>query len=110
MAATNKKFKIRSGDQVIVVSGRQRGHKGRVVRVLPSTDQVVVEGLRVVKRHQKPMGDRPGGIVEKEMPVSVSNVALWNETEQRRVKVRFEMRDGKKVRIDKKTGNVVESA
>lgn len=110
MAATNKKFKIRSGDTVVMIAGKQRGQTGRVVKVLPSTDQVVVEGVRVVKRHQKPVGERPGGIVEKEMPVSISNVALWNETEKRRVKVRFEMRDGKKVRIDKKTGNVVENA
>lgn len=110
MAAVNKKFRILSGDNVIVISGRQRGHKGRVVRVLPATDQVIVEGLKVVKRHQKPMGDRPGGIVEKEMPVSISNIALWNEAEQRRVKVRFEVRDDKKVRIDKMSGNVVESA
>ena len=81
-----------------------------MVRVLTEESQVVVEGVRVVKRHQKPVGDRPGGVVHKEMPVSISNVALWNETENRRVKVRLEMQDGKKVRIDKKTGAVVESA
>jgi large subunit ribosomal protein L24 len=110
MAATNKKFKIRSGDTVVMIAGKQRGHVGRVVKVLPSKEQVVVEGVRVVKRHQKPVGDRPGGIIEKEMPVSISNVALWNDNEKRRVKVRFETRDGKKVRVDKKTGNVVENA
>lgn len=110
MAATNKKFKIRSGDTVVVIAGKQRGHTGRIVKVLPSADKVVVEGLRVVKRHQKPVGDRPGGIVEKEMPVSISNVALWNESEKRRVKVRFEMRDGRKVRVDKKTGAIVDNA
>lgn len=110
MAATNKKFKIRSGDTVVVIAGKQRGQTGRVVKVLPSADKVVVEGVRVVKRHQKPVGDRPGGIIEKEMPISISNVALWNETEKRRVKVRFETRDGRKVRVDKKTGAVVENA
>lgn len=104
------KFKIRSGDTVVMIAGKQRGQVGRVVRVLTEESQVVVEGVRVVKRHQKPVGDRPGGVVHKEMPVSISNVALWNETESRRVKVRLETQDGKKVRVDKKTGAVVESA
>lgn len=104
------KFKIRSGDTVVMIAGKQRGQVGRVVRVLTEESQVVVEGVRVVKRHQKPVGDRPGGVVHKEMPVSISNVALWNETENRRVKVRLETQDGKKVRVDKKTGAVVESA
>ena len=104
------KFKIRSGDSVVMIAGKQRGQVGRVVKVLSEKAQVLVEGVRVVKRHQKPVGDRPGGVVHKEMPVSISNVALWNETEQRRVKVRFEMRDGKKVRVDKQSGDVVESA
>ena len=110
MAVSRSKFKIRSGDTVVVISGKQKGHTGRVVRVMPDKAQVVVEGVRVVKRHQKPVGDRPGGIVQKEMPISISNVALWNEQEGRRVKVRFESRDGVKVRVDKKTGDVVESA
>lgn len=105
-----QKFKIRSGDTVVVISGKQKGHTGRVVKVMPSKSQVVVEGVRVVKRHQKPVGDRPGGILEKEMPISISNVALWNVDESRRVKVRLEERDGKKVRVDKKTGQLVESA
>jgi large subunit ribosomal protein L24 len=104
------KFKIRSGDTVVMIAGKQRGQVGRVVRVLTEESQVIVEGVRVVKRHQKPVGDRPGGVVHKEMPVSISNVALWNETENRRVKVRLETQDGKKVRVDKKTGAVVEGA
>ncbi len=110
MAVSRNKFKIRNGDLVVVISGKQKGTTGRVVRVLPSKAQVVVEGVRVVKRHQKPVNDRPGGIVEKEMPISISNVALWNEEEGRRIKVRYETRDGVKVRVDKQTGNVVESA
>jgi large subunit ribosomal protein L24 len=105
----SNKFRIRNGDTVVVIAGKQTGTTGRVVKVLPDTAQVVVEGVKVVKRHTKPQGERPGGIVEKEAPISISNVALWNEAESRRVKVRFEMRDGKKVRVDKRTGTVVES-
>ena len=110
MGAHNHKLKIRKGDLVVVISGKQKQTTGRVVRVLPARHQVVVEGVRVVTRHQKPMGDRPGGIIQKEMPIHVSNVALWNETEQRRVKVGFEVRDGRKVRIDKKSGAVIDKA
>ena len=110
MAVSRSKYKVRSGDTVVVISGKQKGYTGRVVKLLPSKAQVIVEGVRVVRRHQKPVGDRPGGIIDKEMPISISNVALWNEAEGRRVKVRYETRDGKKVRVDKQTGNVVESA
>ena len=108
MAAHNNKLKIRTGDVVVVISGKQKKTTGRVVRVLPGKRQVVVEGVRVVTRHQKPAGDRPGGVLQKEMPIDVSNVALWNETEKRRVKVGFEVRDGRKVRIDKKSGAVID--
>ncbi len=109
MAATNKKFRIRRGDTVVVITGKDKGTVGRVVKVLPAKEQVIVEGVRVVKRHMRPVGDRPGGIIEKEMPISISNVALWNSNENRRVKVRFEVRDGRKVRVDKKTGAVIDN-
>jgi large subunit ribosomal protein L24 len=104
MAATNEKLRIRSGDTVVVISGRDKGTTGRVVRVLPAERKVVVEGVARVRRHRKPVGDTPGGIVEKEMPISISNVALWNPSESRRVKVAFQIKDGKKVRVDRKTG------
>ena len=104
MSATNEKLRIRSGDTVVVISGRDKGTTGRVVRVLPAERKVVVEGVARVRRHRKPVGDTPGGIVEKEMPISISNVALWNASESRRVKVSFQVKDGKKVRVDRKTG------
>ena len=108
MAATNEKLRIRSGDTVVVISGRDKGTTGRVDRVLPAERKVVVEGVARVRRHRKPVGDTPGGIVEKEMPISISNVALWNATESRRVKVAFQTKDGRKVRVDRKTGTVLD--
>jgi len=108
MAATNEKLRIRSGDTVVVISGRDKGTTGRVVRVLPAERKVVVEGVARVRRHRKPVGDTPGGIVEKEMPIAISNVALWNPTESRRVKVAFQVKDGRKVRVDRKTGTVLD--
>ena len=96
--------KIRSGDQVVVVAGHDKGKVGRVLRVMPDEAKIVVEGVRRVRRHQKPVGDQPGGIVDKELPFDISNVALWSADEGRKVKVAFRLEDGKKVRVDRKTG------
>src|SRR5262245_51447928 len=104
------KFRIKRDDTVVVIAGKQKGATGRVLRVMPDEQRVVVEGVHRVKRHQKPVGDQPGSIVEKEAPIHVSNVALWNAAEKRRVKVGFEVRDGKKVRVDKKSGAPLDNA
>lgn len=102
------KFRIHRDDTVIVVSGKDRGKTGRVLRVMPDDQKVVVEGLKLVKRHQKPVGEQPGTIVYKEAPIHVSNVALWNADENRRVKVGFRIEDGRKVRVDRKTGAAID--
>jgi large subunit ribosomal protein L24 len=110
MSTTRNKCRIRSGDEIVVTTGKDKGKVGRVVRVLPDTRQVVVEGVRRVRRHRRPVGDTPGGIVEKEMPIDISNVALWNAAESRRVKVGYVTRDdGRKVRVDRSTGAVLDN-
>ena len=110
MAATNNKCRIKRGDQVVVVAGKDKGQTGRVLRVLPAKRQVVVEGVRRVRRHQRPVGDQPGGIIDKEMPIDISNVALWNAAESRKVKVGYRtLEDGRKVRVDRKTGAVLDN-
>jgi len=108
MSATNNKCRIKSGDEVIVITGKDKGKVGRVVRVMPAERQVVVEGVRRVRRHRRPVGDTPGGIIEKEMPIDISNVALWNATERRRVHVAYRIVDDHKVRVDRKTGTVLD--
>lgn len=103
------KLRVKAGDQVVVTTGKDKGTVGRVARVMPDEHKVVVEGVRRVRRHRKPVGDTPGGIVDKEMPIDVSNVALWNAAEQRRVKVAYKvLDDGRKVRVDRKTGAVLD--
>lgn len=104
---SNNKMRIHTGDTVVVIAGKGRGTVGRVLRVAPDVRKVAVEGVRVVKRHQKASGDQPGSIVQKEALIDVSNVALWNAAESRRVKVGFAVVDGKKVRVDRKTGNPI---
>jgi len=98
------KLRIKSGDVVVVIAGKDKGKVGKVLKVDPGSRRVQVEGVRVVKRHQRPVGEQPGGVVHKEAFLDVSNVAYWNAGESRRVKIGFDVRDGKKVRVDRKSG------
>jgi large subunit ribosomal protein L24 len=102
--------KIRKGDQVVVISGRDKGRRGAVIRVLDGG--VLVENINRVKRHTKanPQANKPGGIIEKEMPLALSKVALWNPSAKRgdRVGVR-KLGDGKKVRYFKSNGEVIDA-
>jgi large subunit ribosomal protein L24 len=102
--------KIRKGDQVVVISGRDKGRRGAVIRVL--ADGVLVENINRVKRHTKanPQANKPGGILEKEMPLPVSKVALWNPATKKgdRVGIR-RLTDGKKVRYFKSNGEMIDA-
>jgi large subunit ribosomal protein L24 len=103
--------KIRKGDDVVVTTGKDKGKRGTVLRVL-DTDQVVVEGANVVKKHTRPnpMKGINGGILEKEMPIHVSNVALFNGATQKADRVGFKvLEDGRKVRVFKSNGEVVDA-
>jgi large subunit ribosomal protein L24 len=102
--------KIRKGDDVIVIAGKDKGKRGKVVRMV-GDDKVVVENVNLVKRHTKanPMLNKPGGIVDKEMPLQVSNVALYNPATQKADRVGFKiLEDGRKVRFFKSNNEVVD--
>ena len=103
--------KIRKGDDVVVTTGKDRGKRGNVLRVIPEKDRVVIENINIVKKHTKPnpQGGVAGGIVEKEMPVHVSNVMLYNPQSKKadRVGIRV-LEDGRKVRVFKSTNEVVD--
>ena len=100
--------KIRKGDKVIVLTGRDKGKTGEVTQVLPKEDRVVVSGVNVVKRHQRPSQTTPGGIVEKNASIHVSNVALVDPKSGEATRVGFKVEDGKKVRVAKKSGEVID--
>lgn len=104
---SKNKLRIKKGDHVVVVAGGDRGKTGRVLRVLPEESRLVVEGVRVVTRHQKPANGQAGGIVRKEAAIHISNVALWDVEAGERVKVGYSTVDGKKVRVNRKTGKQV---
>src|SRR3954467_9896853 len=98
--------KIRRDDEVIVISGKDRGKTGRVLRVEPKKDRVYVEGLNIVKRHQRPRpgSTDPGGVVEKEGPIHISNVMLLDPSDNKPTKVGVVREDGKRYRVAKRTG------
>lgn len=104
------KYKIKRGDTVQVVAGKDKGKTGRVLSVLPVKARVVVEGVNLVKKHQKPTGEQAGQVLHREAALHISNVALWNVAENRRVKVGYGTNDtGQKVRVDRKTGQVIDA-
>lgn len=103
--------KIRKGDEVVVSAGRDKGRRGTVLRCLED-DYLLVEGVNRVKKHTKPnpMKGQPGGILEKEMPIHLSNVALFNPATQKGDRVGFRvLDDGRKVRVFKSNGELVEA-
>jgi large subunit ribosomal protein L24 len=101
--------KIKKGDQVVVIAGAAKGTTGTVSRVIPEFSQVIVEGVNRVKRHQKPTPRNPeGGIIEKDRPIHISNVALVDPSTNKPTRVRFQVdADGKKSRVAVKSGTVI---
>jgi len=103
------KYKIKRDDVVVVTAGKHKGKTGRVLKVLREKGRIVVERVNLVKRHVKPQADRPGGVLEKEASLHISNVALWNQQEGRPMRVGWKvLDDGRKVRFDKKSGAVID--
>ena len=97
--------RIRKGDRVIAISGKDKGKEGVVLEVRPAEQRVVVEGVNIMKRHTKPRPpDQPGGVIEKPAPMHWSNVALIDPKDSRPTRVRFQEVDGKKVRVSARSG------
>ena len=100
--------KIRKGDQVVVLSGKDKGKTGEVVRAMPKDSKVIVSGVNVAARHRKPTQANPqGGIERREAPLHMSKVAVADPKSGKPTRVRFETRDGKKVRVAAKSGELI---
>ena len=108
---SRSKCRIRRDDTVVVIAGKDKGTRGRVLKVLPDDGRVVVEGVNKIKRHQKPVGEQPGGIIEREASIHISNVALWvGKDDGQRVKVGFKLQDdGTKARVNRATGELIDT-
>lgn len=103
------KLKIKKGDSVVVISGRDKGKAGEVLRVLRAEGRVVVQGVNLVKRHTRPRMGEPGGIIEKELAIHISNVAHIDPQSRRPTRVGFKYLDGgRKVRFARRSGEVID--
>lgn len=101
-------LKIRRDDEVVVISGKDRGKTGKVLRVEPAKERVYVEGLNIVKRHQRPMPGAPNrevGVVEKEGPIHISNVMLIDPKDKKRTRVGISREDGVRSRVSRRSGS-----
>jgi large subunit ribosomal protein L24 len=99
--------KIRKGDKVVVLAGKDKGRNGEVLRVMPKDDKAVVRGVNIVRKHQKQSQSQEGGIISKEAPIHLSNIAIADPKDGKATRVGFEVRDGKKVRVAKRSGAVL---
>jgi len=100
--------KIKKGDSVVVLSGKDKGRTGEVIKSLPKDGKVVVSGVNIATRHRKPTQENPqGGLVRTEAPMHVSKVAIADPKDGKPTRVRFETKDGKKVRVAVKSGETI---
>ena len=100
--------KIRKGDRVVVMSGRDKGKKGEVFQVMPKDGRALVRGVNVVRRHQRQTAQQEGGIISKEAPIHLSNLALEDPRDGKPTRVGFKLlNDGRKVRIAKRSGEEI---
>ena len=100
--------KIRKGDKVVVLSGKDKGRTGEVLRVMPKDDKAVVRGINLVRRHQRQTQSQEGGIITKEAPIHLSNIALVDPKDGKPTRVGFRVEaDGTKVRVAKRSGEVI---
>jgi len=102
--------RIKKGDRVSVLAGRDKGKTGEIVKMFPKRDRAIVQGVNMVKRHTRPSGGNAGGIVEKEATVHVSNLALTDPKDDKPTRVGIKvLEDGRKVRFAKRSGEIIDS-
>ena len=100
---------VKKGDQVIVLAGRDKGKRGEVLEARPAESRVVVQGVNMIKRHQRPTMAQAGGIIEREAPIHVSNVAHIDPKDDKPTRVGFKvLEDGRKVRVARRSGEVID--
>jgi large subunit ribosomal protein L24 len=106
---TQPKLKIKKGDHVVVLAGRDKGKRGEVMQVIPSENRAVVQGVNVVRRHQKQNAQQEGGIISKEAPIHISNVSVEDPKDGSATRVGYKfLDDGRKVRFAKRSGETID--
>ncbi len=102
-------MRIKKDDTVLVITGKDKGKKGKVLKVFPKTQRAIVEGVNIQTKHRKPNNQmRQGAIEHKEGPVHISNLMFWDKKENAPTRIGYKIENGKKVRISRRTGNAVD--
>ena len=101
------KIKLKKGDEVVVTTGKDKGKTGKIVKILPSKNKAIVSEINKVKKNQKPDNNQPGGIIEKEMPIHISNISFYDSNNKKAVRVGYKLNKVKKVRINRSTGEII---
>ncbi len=103
----NIKFKLKKGDEVIVLTGKDKGKTGKIVKMLPKQMKAIVSEINKVKKNNKPDNNQPGGIVEKEMPIHISNISFYDASSKKAAKIGYKLNDNKKIRVNKSSGKEI---
>ena len=103
----NNKIKLKKGDEVIVISGKDKGKTGKIVKIIPKKMQAIVSEINRVKKNQKPDNNQPGGIIDKEMPLHISNLLFYDTVKKKGIRIGFKFIDNKKIRINKSSGKEI---
>ena len=103
------KTKLKKGDNVLVVSGKDKGKSGSILSILSTKNKAIVKGINIVKKHQKPDKKSGGGIIEKELPVHISNLSFISIKDGKKTKIGYKIENNKKIRFEKKTGEVIKN-
>ena len=103
----SNKLKLKKGDEVIVLAGKDKGKTGKIVKMIPKQMKAIVSEINRVKKNQKPDNNQPGGIIDKEMPLHISNLSFYDPEIKKGVKIGFKINDNKKVRFNKKSNKEI---
>ena len=103
----SNKFKLKKGDEVIVLIGKDKGKTGKIVKMIPKQMKAVVSEINRVKKNQKPDNNQPGGIIDKDMPIHISNLAFYDPELKKGIKIGYRLNDNKKIRINKSSGKEI---
>ena len=102
-------LKLKKGDNVLVISGKDKGKTGSIISIFPKVNKAIIKGVNIVKKHQKPSKQSGGGIVEKELAVHLSNLAFLSLKDGKKTKIGFKIENNKKIRFEKKTGEIIKN-
>ena len=103
----NKKFKLKKGDDVIVLAGKDKGKTGKIIKMVPKQMKAVVSDINKVKKNQKPDNNQPGGIIDKEMPIHISNLSFYDTELKKGIRIGFKLEKNKKIRFNKSSGKEI---